>query len=140
MNQDDVLLNITEKEQSDVFLNFCTLVCLLRNKRMCFANVFLTMLENKYLLNFFKNLICEESNLEAIRYFIQQAPSVAKSKHVTKVLNHTPIHLLRPSVKNDNTVSKTHIQHVSKRKSKRKTVQSKTKLRKPIRRSKKQSK
>lgn len=76
-----------EIEQMEVFYHYCTFVSLICGKNLNYVNVFIQTLKNKYLLRCLRIMLGVESNYEAIQYFLQQVPTVVKSKHVIKCIN-----------------------------------------------------
>lgn len=74
-------------EQIHMFNCYCTMVMLLHGKHMNYINVFIATLKNKFLLRSLRLMLGVDSNYEAIQFFLQQAPSIIKSKHVMKCIN-----------------------------------------------------
>jgi hypothetical protein len=85
--------NIEDIEFTHAFLSFCTLVALQNSKKMNFATVFLKILQNKKMRDFYIEFINEGTEYECIRKFICTEPSITKSKYITKYLNKlkTPV-------------------------------------------------
>lgn len=83
----DNTVSYVEIEQMEVFYHYCTFVSLICGKNLNYVNVFIQTLKNKYLLRCLRIMLGVESNYEAIQYFLQQAPTVVKSKHVIKCIN-----------------------------------------------------
>lgn len=78
---------ITEKEVEYYFLCFCSLMCILAEKKLNLPNVFITFLKNKNYRTLFKQMLNIESDQECIRIFINFDPNLYKSKYITKFLN-----------------------------------------------------
>lgn len=81
--------NLTYTEDDHLLLSFCTLISLLKGKRLNFQNIFVNVLSNPYYMKTFKKLLCIETEYEVVQIFIQYDPSLASSKYVTKYLNST---------------------------------------------------
>ncbi len=86
--------NIEEEEFTHAFLSFCTMVSLLHSKKMNYATVFLQVLENKKIRDFYIKYINEGSEYDSIKKFITTEPSITKSKYITKYLNKLKTPLL----------------------------------------------
>lgn len=78
---------IINKEEEQLFYNFCTFITLHKNTKMNVINVFLNLLKNKYERNLFKQFLSVDSDFEVVSIFLKYSPIIAKSKFVTKVLN-----------------------------------------------------
>ena len=84
LNQDSD--TIIDKEQLHYFNCYCTLVMLLNGKKINYANIFLQTIKNKYLLKCLCVMLAVDSEYEALSYFLQQTPSIVKSKHILKAI------------------------------------------------------
>lgn len=80
-------LSYIDSEQLHMFNCYCTYVMLINGKHMNYVNVFIATLKNKFLMKCLRTMLCVSSDYEAIQYFLQQAPTVIKSKHVVKVIH-----------------------------------------------------
>jgi hypothetical protein len=78
---------IIEKETEYYFLCFCSLVCILAEKKLNLPNVFIMFLKNKNYRCLFKEMMNIDTDEECIRMFIQFDPNLYKSKYITKYLN-----------------------------------------------------
>tara|TARA_R110002050_G_scaffold6130_3_gene25955 strand:- start:1662 stop:1964 length:303 start_codon:yes stop_codon:yes gene_type:complete len=75
------------RESKDLFISFCTLICILYNKKLNLANIFLLLLKEKKVMDLYKS-ICEfETDFEGVKYFLEYDSSLHKSKYIKKYLN-----------------------------------------------------
>jgi len=80
---------IQDEENKDLFINFCTLINTISNKKINLANIFLLLLKEKKILELYLN-VCEFDNeFEGLKYFLEFDSSIHKSKYVKKYLNST---------------------------------------------------
>ena len=86
-NKFDPSAKICEREFRTLFLRFCALVCILHNKKLNLANIFLLILKEKKIKRLYK-AVCEfECDYEAYRAFLGFDGSLHKSKYIKKYLN-----------------------------------------------------
>jgi hypothetical protein len=79
--------HICEYEFKALFLRFCTLVCILHNKKLNLANIFLLVLKEEKIKQLYMD-ICEfDCEYEALRTFLEYDNSLHKSKYIKKYLN-----------------------------------------------------
>jgi len=79
---------ITEYEQTHMFLSFCSLVTLTSTKKLNLANVFIAVLKDKSMRDLFRKYCDFENNFGALKFFLQSDPSLHKSKYIMKFLNN----------------------------------------------------
>jgi hypothetical protein len=85
--------NIQQIETDHLFRTFCSFVCLAYNKKYNLANVLLLFLQNKTAKKLFKELLDVDSDVAAVKIFLDFDPSLCKSKYIMKYLNsHRGIH------------------------------------------------
>ena len=77
------------KENTHLFRVFCSLMCLLKNKKFNTANILLLYLQNEKVRNFFKDLLSIDTDFDAIKIFLDFDPALYKSKYIMKYLNNT---------------------------------------------------
>lgn len=83
--------NIQHEETDHLFRSYCSFVCIAFNKKYNLANILLLFLQNKNLKSLFKSLLDVESDVLAVRMFLEFDPSLCKSKYIMKYLNsHKP--------------------------------------------------
>ncbi len=86
----DPSANVCEREFKILFLRFCTLVCILHNKKLNLANIFLLVLKNKKIKELYMT-VCEfDCEYEAYRCFLEYDNALHKSKYIKKYLNTIP--------------------------------------------------
>jgi|TARA_Y100000310_G_scaffold314888_1_gene364746 hypothetical protein len=85
----DPSAKICDREFRTLFLQFCSLVCILHNKKLNLANIFLLVLKENKIKRLYKT-ICEfDSDYEAYKAFLGFDGSLYKSKYIKKYLNTT---------------------------------------------------
>ena len=77
-----------EKEFNSAFLRLCSLICILKNKKLNIPNIFIEILKNDNVRMVYKYICDIETDYEAISKIIEQEPNVVKSKYVKKFLNN----------------------------------------------------
>lgn len=80
----DVLL---ESEFFNLLETYCSLICILTNKKLNMATIFVTTVQTPEYLEFFKDLCEFESDVEALREFLKYDSSILKSKFTKKIFN-----------------------------------------------------
>jgi hypothetical protein len=84
---------IYEREFIDNFLRYCTLVCVLNNKKLNLANIFILTLKSPHLRSVYKTLCDVDNDYDALKYFLEYDVSLHKSKYIKKYLNSAPVKL-----------------------------------------------
>jgi len=79
--------NIHREETDHLFRSFCSFVCIVFNKKYNLANILLLYLQNKNIKNLFKAILDIESDVLAVKIFLEFDPSLCKSKYIMKYLN-----------------------------------------------------
>jgi hypothetical protein len=79
--------NIHREETDHLFRSFCSFVCIAFNKKYNLANILLLYLQNKNIKNLFKAILDIESDVLAVKIFLEFDPSLCKSKYIMKYLN-----------------------------------------------------
>ena len=87
MKDIDPSRHIYDYEFNHLFLSFCSLVTLLHTKKLNLANVFLLLLQNRDLLDLYKEYCDFKSDFAAIKSFLSFDSSLHKSKYIMKYLN-----------------------------------------------------
>ncbi len=80
---------MTEFEQTHLFLSFCSFVTLTNTKKLNLANVFILLLKKSTLRDLFKTYCDIKNDFNAIKFFLHFDSSLYKSKYVMKFLNST---------------------------------------------------
>jgi hypothetical protein len=78
---------ITEFEQTHLFLSFCSFVTLTNTKKLNLANVFILLLKKTTLRDLFKTYCDIKNDFNAIKFFLHFDSTLYKSKYVMKFLN-----------------------------------------------------
>lgn len=76
-----------EREQFNCFCCYCTFVMLVVGEKLNYVNIFIHTIKNKYLMKCLRLMLAVDDDFSALQYFLQQAPTVVKSKHVVKMIN-----------------------------------------------------
>ena len=88
---DDIRTNpssrICEEEYKEGFLSFCSLMCLIHNKKLNLANIFLLLLKHDDIMNLYKDICFIENDYEALKQFLEYDSTLHKSKYIKKYLN-----------------------------------------------------
>ena len=77
-----------EKEFQTAFVRVCSLICILKNKKLNMPNIFIEILRNDNIRCIYKRLCDFDTDYEAISKIIEIEPSVIKSKYIKKFLNN----------------------------------------------------
>lgn len=88
MKDIDPSRHIHEYEFNHLFLSFCSLITLMHTKKLNLANVFLLLLQNRDLLNLYKEYCDIKSDFLAVKSFLNFDSSLYKSKYIMKFLNN----------------------------------------------------
>ena len=83
----DPSLAICSSEFKILFLNFCSLMCVINNKKLNLANIFLFLLKDKDINNMYKKMCEFDHDYEAYKSFLEYDSSLHKSKYIKKYLN-----------------------------------------------------
>jgi len=78
---------LKEEEFRQDFLCFCSLMCIIHNKKLNLANIFLLLLKNKKIMNLYMNMCEFESEYTALKTFLEYDNTLHKSKYIKKYLN-----------------------------------------------------
>jgi len=82
---------ISEKERYEkehAFNSFCSFISILNNKKMNYASILLTYIQDKKVRDFFKMLLDVDNDMAAIKLFLEHDMSLYKSKYVMKFINN----------------------------------------------------
>lgn len=78
---------LIEYESIHLFLSFCSFVTLIYAKKLNLANIFLLILQNRDLRDFFKIYCDLASDYAVVQIFLKFDPGLYKSKYIMKFLN-----------------------------------------------------
>lgn len=73
-------------ETKNNFNKACSFICLLKNKRLNYANILIILLQEKRFIDLFKNLCSFETDIDCIKYFLECDPNIYKSKYIKRFL------------------------------------------------------
>jgi len=78
---------IVQYEFKERFLCFCSLICILYNKKHNLANIFLLLLKEKKIMELYM-LVCDfDTEYAALKNFLEYDSTLHKSKYIKKYLN-----------------------------------------------------
>ena len=83
----DPTRRLCETEFKSSFLNFCSIVCVIHNKKLNLANIFLYLLKEKKAMELYKTMCDFDHEFEALKCFLDYDGSLHKSKYIKKYLN-----------------------------------------------------
>lgn len=75
------------------FLSFCTYCCMLKNKKLNLANIFLLLLQESELRSIFKEMCEIDSDYTVLKKFLEYDISLHKSKYIKNFLDATDFKL-----------------------------------------------
>jgi hypothetical protein len=84
---------IYEEEYVDNFLKYCALVCVVNNKKLNLANIFIITLKSSHLRSVYKELCDVDNDYDALKLFLEYDSTLHKSKYIKKYLNNTHVKL-----------------------------------------------
>lgn len=76
------------KEKEHIFNSFCSFISILNNKKMNYASILLSYIEDAKIREFFKMINNVDNDMSAIRIFLENDPTLYKSKYVMKFVNN----------------------------------------------------
>jgi len=76
------------KEIEHIFNSFCSFMCIINNKKMNYASILLLYIQDKKIREFFKMLHNVDNDMSAIKIFLEQDPTLHKSKYIMKFINN----------------------------------------------------
>lgn len=76
------------KEKEHIFNSFCSFISILNNKKMNYASILLLYIQDKKIRDFFKMLHNVDTDMSAIKLFLENDPTLYKSKYVMKFINN----------------------------------------------------
>lgn len=79
--------DIEYREHKNNFLKFCTLLCIIHNKKLNLASIFLLILQEKPIKELYMSMCDFDSEMEALKSFFEYDSTLHKSKYIKKYLN-----------------------------------------------------
>lgn len=74
-------------EYHELVLNFCTFLCILKNKKMNFPSIFVEILKDEGICELYVDFCGFSSKRDAIREFMKIDDSIVRSKFLKKYIN-----------------------------------------------------
>lgn len=90
INATDPVTNLYNKEAEHIFYSFCAFVCILHNKKLNLANIFLIVLKTPTIREAYKILCDHDNDYDALKMFFRYDQTLHKSKYIKKYLNQHP--------------------------------------------------
>ena len=87
IRDNDPIERAYHREYRHSFLSFCTLVCMLKNKKLNLANIFLIMLQEPKIRTIYKNMCDIDSDYDALKKFLEYDITLHKSKYIKNFLD-----------------------------------------------------
>ena len=84
---------ISTVETTDNMLRYCSLVCIIHNKKLNLANIFILTLKNRFLREVYKELCDLDNDYAALQHFLEYDLTLHKSKYIKKYLNNNRVKL-----------------------------------------------
>lgn len=85
----DPRAQITNQEFRYLFIQFCSLVCILYHKKLNLANIFLLVLKEDRIKKLYMSICDFDCEYEALKCFLEYDSTLHKSKYIKKYLNST---------------------------------------------------
>ena len=83
----DPIESIYDKEFRNLFIRFCALMCILSNKKLNLANIFLLILKDEDVRDLYMSMCEFSTEFEGLKCFLEYDSSLYKSKYIKKYLN-----------------------------------------------------
>lgn len=83
----DPVRSLYQQDLEHAFYSYCSLVILLKNKKMNIAAIFIETLNNEKLLDIFTKICDHRTKYDAVRCFLTIEPSLQKSKYIKRYIN-----------------------------------------------------
>lgn len=79
-----------DNEYTQLFLSFCSYVCVVKNKKLNLPNIFLFLLKEPQLREIFKMLCDVETDYDVLKCFLDHDPTLHRSKYIRNYLQQNP--------------------------------------------------
>ena len=83
----DPIYSLYRQDLEHAFYSFCSYICIIRNKKMNVASIFIETLQDEYVQEIFMKLCDHKNKYEAVRSFLTIEPSLQKSKYIKRYIN-----------------------------------------------------
>ena len=87
INNETPVEDIEREEYFGLLLDFCTFVCILRNKKMNFPSIFVEVLKDRAILDAYLEFCGFTDERDGLREFMRVDESITRSKFVKKYIN-----------------------------------------------------
>ena len=87
MSEESPLHHIQDNEYYGLVLNFCTYMCMVKNKKMNFPSIFVEIIKNPDILSLYCDFCGFSDEREAVRAFMEIDDSIVRSKFLKKYIN-----------------------------------------------------
>lgn len=78
---------LQDEEYYNLIINFCSFVCILKNKKMNFPSIFVEVIRNPMILESYIDYCGFDCARDAMREFMKIDESIVKSKFLKKYIN-----------------------------------------------------
>lgn len=85
--------NMENDEFYELMLNFCTYVCMIKNKKMNFPSIFVEIIKNPDMVDLYCKFCGFSDQREALKAFMEVDDSIIRSKFLKKYINQNNGHL-----------------------------------------------
>lgn len=85
--EEDPIGSLYREDLEHTFYSFCSYVAMSNNKKMNIASIFIEVLKNDFLLDFYIKLCDYDNKYDAVRSFLTIEPSLQKSKYIKRYIN-----------------------------------------------------
>jgi hypothetical protein len=86
MKDSDPLEQAYNNEFERIFLSFCSFVCIIHNKKMNLANIFILLMKEPEFLDCYMKLTEMDTKYDALYSFLHYDTSLHKSKYIKNFL------------------------------------------------------
>jgi len=85
--EDSPICQLERDEYYGLVLNFCSYVCMVKNKKMNFPSIFVEIIKNQDMLDLYCNFCGFSDERKAMLEFMQIDDSIIRSKFLKKYIN-----------------------------------------------------
>ena len=85
--EENPIESLYREDLEHTYYSFCSLIAMSRNKKMNIASIFIEVLQDKNLLDIYRELCDHSTKYEAVRSFLTIEPSLQKSKYIKRYIN-----------------------------------------------------
>ena len=85
--EESPMCQVQKEEFYDLVLNFCTYVCMVRNKKMNFPSIFVEIIKSQDMIDLYCDFCGFSDEREALRAFMEIDDTIVRSKFLKKYIN-----------------------------------------------------